>query len=295
MGRISGASLLALTFAGAAISYPTEGRARQARDYPVTEPKAISWVECPAETGLPSEVQCGQLSVPIDWDHPEGEHFDLGLVKLAAKADAGSKIGSLFINPGGPGGLASEMVAALVQAQELRELLTGAFDVIGLDPRGIGLSHAVQCDPAIYNERTTVFPTTEAEYEAMVDRNRRLGESCRERTGPLLDFIDTISAAKDFEAARIAVGDDKLNFMGQSYGSQLGAQYAQLFPDNYEVLALDGVSSSQSLVTCFRIIPITNKCTDRPALTWRVGQPGHHGNIARERAQAFLRLGRHER
>jgi pimeloyl-ACP methyl ester carboxylesterase len=211
---------------------------------------SISWTRCPSELGLPSSLECAKFSVPIDWDAPYGEHFDLGLVKLPAiPSNTTSKVGSLFINPGGPGVPASTIVSSMAQGafQNQTFQLRAAFDIIGLDPRGTGMSHQITCSKEIYAERVSWFPQTEEEYDALVDKNKRLGESCRELTGPLLEHVDTISAAKDHEAVRVALGNEPMNFLGLSYGSQLGAQYISLFPENFRTLALDAiVQHSQS-------------------------------------------------
>ncbi|KAH4070358.1 hypothetical protein HBI75_088190 [Parastagonospora nodorum] len=210
----------------------------------------IEWSTCPKEVG--ASLQCGNLSVPIDWDQPGGEHFTLGMVKLPAiSSNSTKKIGSLFVNPGGPGGSAAEIVPFFGPgAPGFDETLRASFDIIGLDPRGVGLSNQIQCDMTIYAERVSLFPQTEEEYEKLVDKNRRLGESCRKLTGPLFEHLDTISAAKDHEAVRVALGDEPINFLGLSYGSQLGYTYADLFPNNVRTLALDGIlQHSQSEAT----------------------------------------------
>ncbi|OAG06449.1 alpha/beta-hydrolase [Paraphaeosphaeria sporulosa] len=201
---------------------------------------SITFGSCPEEA--PSQLECATYSVPINWDEPEGEKFDLGLVRLPANVNSTKKIGSLFINPGGPGGAASDLIASLILgALPIPEGLNDAFDLIGLDPRGVGLSNAVQCDQKIWAERVSWFPKTQEDYDTLVDKNKRYGESCRNKTGPLLEHLDTISVAKDHEAVRIALGNEPLNMVGLSYGSQLGAQYAQLFPDNIRTLVLDGM------------------------------------------------------
>ncbi|KAF9697460.1 hypothetical protein EKO04_004574 [Ascochyta lentis] len=94
---------------------------------------------------------------------------------------------------------------------------------------------------SIYAERVTLFPQTEDELLRLEDKNRRLGESCRGLTGKVFEHLDTVSSAKDHEAVRIALGNEPMNFAGMSYGSQLGAQYAELFPENIRTLALDGI------------------------------------------------------
>jgi hypothetical protein len=151
----------------------------------------IKWSVCPAKLG--NDVQCGTLSVPIDWNEPSGERFDLGMVKLPAiPSNSTSKIGSLFINPGGPGGSAAEFASSFSKRPILDEAFRASFDIIGLDPRGVGLSHQIQCDMKIYAERVSLFPQTDEEFQRLIDKNRRLGESCRNLTGPLFEHLDTI-------------------------------------------------------------------------------------------------------
>lgn len=151
----------------------------------------MNFSPCAPELNFQPSLQCATFSVPINWEEPNGEHFDLGFVKLAAPVNSTNKIGFLFINPGGPGAAASQLVA-LVAGGALQTPLLDSFDWIGLDPRGVGLSKQVECNMDIYAERVSLFPKTQKEYEKLVDKNRRLGESCRELTGPLLEHIDTI-------------------------------------------------------------------------------------------------------
>lgn len=155
----------------------------------------ITFGTCPE--GFPSAVECATYAVPIDWDNVQGEQFNLSLVRWPANTNSTNKIGTLFINPGGPGGSATAFVAGFAQgALPLPEGLHDAFDIIGLDPRGVGLSNAVTCDETIRAERVSLFPKTQEEYDALVDKNRRYGESCRNLTGSLVEYVDTISAAK---------------------------------------------------------------------------------------------------
>lgn len=156
-------------------------------------PSTIKWSSCPPDAHLPEVLQCATLSVPIDWDKPHGEHFDLGIAKLpAAASNSTSKIGSLFVNPGGPGGSGSNLVAQVALGAIQDETLLASFDWIGIDPRGVGLSHQVKCDMNIYAERVSLWPKTQQDFDKLVDKNKRLGESCRKLTGPLLEHIDPI-------------------------------------------------------------------------------------------------------
>jgi hypothetical protein len=156
----------------------------------------IEWTTCPDDSGFPESILCAQYSVPIDWDQPDGEYFDLGLVKLsAAPSNTTSRVGSLFINPGGPGGSAAELVLAVAEGVVQSEVMLASFDFIGLDPRGVGLSGQIKCDPEIFAERVSLFPKTQEEFDALEDKNKRLGASCRELTGPLMEHVDTIRYA----------------------------------------------------------------------------------------------------
>ncbi|KAI5859367.1 alpha/beta hydrolase fold-domain-containing protein [Durotheca rogersii] len=207
---------------------------------------SISFGRCP--NSFPEGVTCGKLVVPLDWDTPLGnETIELGLVRREA-TDRANRIGNLFLNPGGPGGQASNLVAQIAAfPQAVDSRLLERFDLIGLDPRGVGLSTPIRCDPAVWNKRVSFFPQTQEAFDELVAHNRAAGESCRARTGRLIDFVDTISAARDHEAVRLALGGEPANYLGLSYGTQLFAQVAELFPDSFRAMVLDGnLQHSQS-------------------------------------------------
>jgi pimeloyl-ACP methyl ester carboxylesterase len=206
-----------------------------------TSTSTISWSKC--EGNFTPGLQCANLTVPVDWDAPEGsETFSLRMVRFPRPSNTTAKrIGYLFVNPGGPGGSAVVMVGDIAAGfTNVSSDILNSFDIIGVDPRGVNLSNESDCDPDIWNERVSQFPKTREDYDRLVDKNKRLGESCLNRSGDIINHLDTISAAKDYEAVRAALGE-KMNWMGLSYGTQLGAQYAQLFPDNIRVMVLDGV------------------------------------------------------
>ncbi len=199
---------------------------------------ALHWRACPFP-GAPEELRCASIQVPVDYAHPEGPTTTVTVDRLPATG--AHPVGSLFFDPGGPGGSGTRVVYAESLGSKVFSAATREhFDVIGLDPRGIGLSTPVRCDPALLNRRVSLFPRDEAAFERLVTRNRELGESCRRLTGPLVDHVDTVSAARDLEALRRALGQGRLNYLGLSYGSQLGATYAALFPRHIRTLALDG-------------------------------------------------------
>lgn len=228
--------LLLLVALAAAPTTSLPVSARAAKD-------SITWTKCDPAFKLPTNLECGNLTVPVDWnDSSCNDTITLGMVKLPRPSNStAERRGYLFVNPGGPGGSAVSTVSGIASGRRKvsRDLLE-SFDMIGVDPRGVGQSAGSNCDPAIWNERVSQFPKSKEDYDRLVDKNRRLGESCLARMGDVLKHLDTISAAKDHEAVREALGE-KMNWLGLSYGTQLGSQYAQLFPDNIRVMVLDGM------------------------------------------------------
>jgi pimeloyl-ACP methyl ester carboxylesterase len=192
----------------------------------------ISWKPCPDKP----EVQCGTLRVPLDWARPRGEKITLALARHRA-TDPARRVGALFVNPGGPGGSGVQIAtnAGLMLSPEL----VSRFDIVGVDPRGIGSSTPVTCRIPGPQPGYTLFPRTQAQFDQMVRQNRDLGRSCLDRTGPLLAHVDTVSVARDHEAVRIGLGERWFNWLGLSYGTQIGANYAQLFPQRVRAMAFD--------------------------------------------------------
>jgi pimeloyl-ACP methyl ester carboxylesterase len=199
----------------------------------------IGWHSCGRQ--LPATLQCGELAVPLDYRHPRGAQIRLGFNRLRAQ-DRAHRVGSLIVNPGGPGGAGTEVVAAEAQGARLwNPALHQRFDLIGMDPRGVGTSTPVRCDPAVYNRPVSLFPRTAAAFRRLAGYAHDLEQSCRTRTGPLLRHVDTLSVARDMEALRRALGDGKLNFLGLSYGAEIGTLYAERYPKRIRAMALDGI------------------------------------------------------
>ncbi|MEU6790606.1 alpha/beta hydrolase [Nonomuraea wenchangensis] len=195
-------------------------------------PRMIAWAPCPEDT----TAECGTLTVPIDWDAPGGATVDLAVARRKATVPA-SRIGSLVVNPGGPGGSGVDFVVhgSGYFSAELR----GRFDLVGFDPRGVGRSHPVKCSAALVRERPHPLIGSQADMDAWVSYNRRLREDCRARTGPLYDRVSSLDVARDVEALRAALGDDKLTYYGVSHGTLIGQAYAERFPGRVRALALD--------------------------------------------------------
>jgi pimeloyl-ACP methyl ester carboxylesterase len=192
----------------------------------------LSWQPCADATSF----DCATLRVPIDRQHPAGGSVDLAVVRQKA-SDPARRIGSLVVNPGGPGGSGLDYVKQ--GATALSADLLARFDLVSWDPRGVGQSHPVQCDSRLLDDPVALFPTTQTELTALTLYNEKLRESCRADTGPLYDHLDSTSNARDLDALRAALGEDKLTFYSVSYGTLIGEQYAELFPGRIRAMALD--------------------------------------------------------
>ena len=193
--------------------------------------------------GCGNGLQCATARAPLDWSDPQRDSIELALSRQVATG--GDAIGSLLVNPGGPGASGYDLVLDNVDFAT-SERLQSSFDIVGFDPRGVGRSTAVSCydDPADYDDYLFDllpgdFGTDQwvASYEAL---STGFGADCATHTGDLLGFVDTVSAARDLDLLRAVLGDAKLNYLGYSYGTLLGAKYAELYPDTTGRLVLDG-------------------------------------------------------
>lgn len=204
----------------------------------------IDWAQCESgETGdaqLPSGAECGMLSVPVDYDKPDGDVAQIAMIRFPA---TGAKIGSLFINPGGPG--ESGITAAASMVSGLPETVRERFDLVGFDPRGVGDSTpAVWCNSDEDNDRQRADPQVDYSPEGVEhieSETKDFVNRCVDKMGKeFLANVGTKSVAKDLDAMRVAVGDDKLTYLGYSYGTRIGAAYAEEFPDKVRAMILDG-------------------------------------------------------
>ena len=197
-----------------------------------------AWGPCADATDeLPDRLLCATLTVPVNWAHPRGATIDLALAKLpAARPD--ERIGSMFINPGGPGGSGVNFVYSAEEA--FSPALTDRFDIVSFDPRGQARSNPVLCDlDQAVAQDGQLFPSGVAEFAALRRTNRELGESCERLTGRLARHVDTASVVRDMDAVRAAIGEEKISYYGVSYGTMIGQQYAELFPDRLRALVID--------------------------------------------------------
>ncbi len=196
----------------------------------------LTWSAC--ETGF----QCATATAPLDWSNPRRAPIELALIRQPA---TGTPIGSLLVNPGGPGGSGYDFIAHSID-YAVDAKLRANYDIVGFDPRGVNRSSAVSCydDPkqldAFLFDLPKAQPGTPASAAEIEQSMAKFGEQCAKFSGDLLGFVDTVSAARDLDMLRAVLGDKKLNYLGYSYGTFLGATYAELFPKKTGRLVLDG-------------------------------------------------------
>jgi pimeloyl-ACP methyl ester carboxylesterase len=214
---------------------------------PLTGGVEAYYAQEPAWSECGGSFECATVQAPLDWEDPEAGSIDLALRRAPATGDEGQRIGSLLVNPGGPGSSGVDFVE--YARTSFSERLLSAYDLVGFDPRGVGRSSAVSCgDPATVDEFLTgdLAVDDEAGLEAAREQARAFGEACAEATGPLIEHVDTLSAARDMDLLRAVLGDERLHYAGFSYGTLLGATYAELFPENVGRLLLDGALDPSS-------------------------------------------------
>ncbi|MBU2669380.1 alpha/beta hydrolase [Actinoplanes bogorensis] len=196
-------------------------------------------------------AQCATAQVPLDYDRPYGAKVTLALLRVKAR-DQKHKTGSLFVNPGGPG--ASGVSLALAAPYFLSDELLDRFDIVGMDPRGIGFSDPVNCfgDPGrqqpVLDKLNTGFPYGSTEEKAFLKATAKQGKACSHGGRELAGAMSTAEVARDMDVMRRAVGDSKLTYLGFSYGTALGQYYANMFPDRFRAIAVDGVIDPRAWV-----------------------------------------------
>lgn len=200
----------------------------------IPTPKPVKWSDCGGG------FQCGTVEVPLDYSRPGAGTITIALNRKPA-TDAAHRIGSVLINPGGPG---ASGLKFLRQEAAAMTNLNRRLDLVGFDPRGVGQSAPIRCldgpQEDAFNALDPVLDDPQ-EKQATIDSDKSFASACQVRSGRVLPFVDTFSAARDLDLLRIALGDAKLTYLGFSYGSFLGETYAHLFPTHVRAMALDGV------------------------------------------------------
>jgi pimeloyl-ACP methyl ester carboxylesterase len=232
--------IIALVAGGTLLALSLSGNATAAAP-------AIPWHKCTesAQQGF----QCARIRVPLDYERPRGGDIKLALIRHRA-SDPVRRIGTLFYEPGGPGVPGTEFLPALA-FDGFPAAVKARFDIVSWDPRGVGESSAVECfanqaaeDRFFAGSPTRNvdgFPVGQGQMTTWIDRYRRFGERCKRRNGRLLTHVSTVDTVRDLDLMRRRAGERKMNYVGTSYGTIVGAVYANLFPGRVRAMALDGV------------------------------------------------------
>jgi pimeloyl-ACP methyl ester carboxylesterase len=202
---------------------------------PSFEPAPIEW------TSVGEQLEEGRLEVPIDYANPDAGTFSLYLVRHLAN-DPDQRIGSLLVNPGGPG-FGGTVLAE--NAESIYPELVDQFDIVAWDPRGTGLTEpAIDCidDYDKYFAVGDITPDDDAERQQLVDLAEELTAQCVQKNEDIIQFVGTNDSARDMDTIRRALGEDEINYFGFSYGSELGATWATLFPETVRAAVLDGAA-----------------------------------------------------
>jgi pimeloyl-ACP methyl ester carboxylesterase len=199
----------------------------------------LDWQDCSQVPGL--VVQCADQTVPLDYDRPSGKTISIAVARVPAR-DQAHRIGSLFFNLGGPGGTQVDFLQTGGGA--LFDALNERFDLVGFDPRGVGQSSpSIDCKVNQETQGPSSQPFTtpfNLDVRALLAKDQRYLRRCADLNGKILSHVSTADVARDMDVLRKAVGDDKLTYLGYSYGTFLGSTYAALFPNRFRALVLDG-------------------------------------------------------
>jgi pimeloyl-ACP methyl ester carboxylesterase len=197
----------------------------------------LDWGACSGAADFGPGLECATVTVPLDHDRPDGDTIEIAVARVTT-ANPDERIGSLLFNPGGPGGSGIqflEAVAPVVPAD-----LADRFDLVSFDPRGVGSSAAIDCDVDFDDEVLLLDAGDDQGWDELVADAEALADDCTPATLDLAPFVGTNNAARDLDVIREALGDDQLSYVGFSYGTRLGATYAELFPERVRALVLDG-------------------------------------------------------
>jgi len=200
----------------------------------------LAWAPCKDKP----QMQCANVKVPLDYKKPGGKTITVAMAKVPAAN--GKPIGSLFVNPGGPGESGIDLVSGADKI--FSKALRDQYDIVGFDPRGVGSSTAVDCvsDAELGKYLDSEFDLSTPEgKKAEKAQAEKFAKGCKDKSGDLLAHVGTESAARDLDVLRGLVGDKKLNYFGFSYGTSLGGMYANLFPKKTGRLVLDGALDPQ--------------------------------------------------
>lgn len=252
----SAGALVTATLIAGAVAAPTananagsgHGQDREARGTAIAAARAakagIDWQDCPADWNLAKPIQCGYVTVPLDYAKPYGKQIKLAVDRIGNTGTKAERQGALIYNPGGPGGSGLRFPARVTNKNAVWANAAKAYDFVGFDPRGVGKSTPISCvDPQEFVKGPKADPVPDSEADKLAQRKlaREYAEGCQERSGAMLPHMTTPNTARDLDVIRAALGEKKLNFLGVSYGTYLGAVYGTLFPGHVRRMVVDSV------------------------------------------------------
>jgi pimeloyl-ACP methyl ester carboxylesterase len=247
--------LVTATLIAGAVAAPTasatsnrSGQDREMRGAAIAAERAakagIDWQDCPADWGLEKPIQCGWVTVPLDYAKPNGKQIKLAVDRIGNTGTKEERQGALVYNPGGPGGSGLRFPRRVTTKAPVWANIAKAYDFVGFDPRGVGKSTPISCvDPQEFVKAPKMdpVPDTEADKRAQRKLAREYAEGCYERSGEMLPHMTTPNTVRDLDVIRAALGEKKLNFLGVSYGTYIGAVYGTLFPGHVRRMVVDSV------------------------------------------------------
>ncbi|MDQ1477072.1 MAG: hypothetical protein QOE62_2301, partial [Actinomycetota bacterium] len=234
-------TLLCVMFVGLA-SFPGSVSASS----PPNAPMQISWVPCADPTLTAAHAQCGSLSVPLDYEHPNGSRIRLALARVQHTSPASQYQGVMLTNPGGPG-VSGLQLATL--GQFVPNHVGERYDWIGFDPRGVGSSSpALSCTPEYFaGDRPPYVPRRHATLRKWLARSKAYAAACEANAPQLLPHMKTTDSARDMDSIRVALGAERISYYGLSYGTYLGEVYATLFPTHVRRMVFDSSVDPRSV------------------------------------------------
>ena len=225
----------------AGAGHPNPGWARLVDRVPTPD---LHWTTCR------KTAQCATAELPLNYNDPHGPKIKVALLRIRAE-DPRHRLGSIFVNPGGPGDSARDLAAQVPRV--VPKAILDRFDIVGADPRGVGGSTPVRCFATKAKQVRTLapftvtpFPGTPAQQRSWIGAAEALGRACSTTGRPVAAAMDTTNVALDMDVLRRAVGDRKLTYLGESYGSYLGLVYANMFPGRVRAIAIDGIVDPQA-------------------------------------------------
>ncbi|GAA2559445.1 alpha/beta hydrolase [Winogradskya consettensis] len=237
-GMIAGVLVAGAAAPAAAATKTDRTSAKESKRVDRVPTPKLGWYKCY------DYAECATTKLPLDYDNPKGAKTEIALLRVRA-TDQKHKIGSLFLNPGGPGGSGTSI--ALAAPNFLSPAVLAKFDIVGVDPRGIANSANIKCfksvkdQTAVLGDMNVAFPLGAAEEKKYVAAAKKFGKACSTTGKPLTGAASTAEVVRDMEVLRRAVGDKKLNYLGFSYGTAIGQYYANMFPDRFRAIVVDGV------------------------------------------------------